>query len=149
MNWVTRENVRVGRAACAWLIQTHVDQGATIAYVSREEIAEHTEAGATAFHVKGSEYEHTADRTPFEAMLAKHGLDREPAFALMGRIINGADTSNTRYNQPEGPGVRAIVEGLRRTEPGDQQIIDASRPLFDALYAYCVAETASVHRAPR
>ena len=29
---------------------------------------------------------------------------------LLGKIVNGADTDNTLYRQPEGPGLEAIAE---------------------------------------
>ena len=49
----------------------------------------------------------------FEAILKKHGLTNDPALVLLGKIVNGADTDNTLYNQPEGSGLEAIAEGFR------------------------------------
>jgi hypothetical protein len=40
---------------------------------------------------------------PFEAILKKYKLMEDPALVLLGRIVNGADTDNTLYHQPEVP----------------------------------------------
>jgi hypothetical protein len=48
-----------------------------------------------------------------EAILKKYKLTYDPALLLLGRIVNGADTDNTLYHQPEGPGFEAIAEGFR------------------------------------
>ncbi|HEY2354387.1 MAG TPA: chromate resistance protein ChrB domain-containing protein [Gaiellaceae bacterium] len=138
MKWVTREDVRIGRICCSWLISEKVDPGAEIAYLPGSEIEHHVEAGAIPFHVQGVEFDHRDGKTPFEAILEHHGLRDDPALDLMGRIVNGADTDNTLYEQPEGPGLRAISEGYRALHPGDDPAILAGmRPVVDALFAYC------------
>jgi hypothetical protein len=147
MQWVTRADVRIGRIACTWLITNHVDPGGEIAYVPGPEVQSHIDAGAIPFHVKGVEFDHKDGHTPFEAILAKHGLADDPALAFMGRVINGADTDNSLYNQPEGPGLKALSEGYRALHPGDDPAILASTaPLMDALYAYCQGKVATPSR---
>ena len=36
-----------------------------------------------------------------------------PALILLGKIVNGADTDNSLWNQPEGLGLEAMAEGFR------------------------------------
>jgi hypothetical protein len=145
MRWVTRDNVRVGRVACTWLIERFIDPGGTIEYVDREDVDTIVEAGAVAFHTRGSRFNHNEGHTPFEALLEAHDLSGDPALALMGRIVNGADTNNTMFNQPEGPGLRAIVEGLRELHPADDRaVLDAGARVCDAVYAYCRHQTARI-----
>lgn len=56
----------------------------------------------------------------------------------MGRIVNGADTDNALYRQPEGPGLEAIAEGFRHLGFGDNhETLAAESIVYDALYAYC------------
>jgi hypothetical protein len=145
MKWVTREHVRVGRMACSWLITRYIDREAQIAYLPLAEVAEAIKRdGATPFHVRGAEFNHRDRKTPFELMLERYDLNRDPALALLGRIINGADTDNTSYNQPEGPGVRAVTEGFRTMGlSGDKEIVDRAAVVFDALLAYCQERTTS------
>jgi hypothetical protein len=139
MHWVTREKVRVGRIACSWLIRRFVDPEGEISYLPGDQIAEYIERNhAIAFHVRGAEFNHRDRKTPFELMLEKYELTGDPALALLGRIVNGADTDNTLYHQLEGPGVRAVTEGIRTMGlAGDQEIVDRGSFVFDALYAYC------------
>jgi hypothetical protein len=147
MQWVTREDVRIGRIACTWLIREHVDPQAEIAYVPAAEIPARIEAGAIPFHVKGVEFDHRDGKTPFEAILEHHGLTSDPALALLGQIINGADTDNSLYGNAQGPGVKALSEGYRAQHPGDDAaVLAAMTPDIDALFAYCKAKAATPSR---
>ena len=57
---------------------------------------------------------------------------------LLGKIVNGADTDNTLWSQPEGPGLEAIAEGFRHLGYTDDHAINAAEWIvYDALYAYC------------
>lgn len=144
VKWVTREDVKVGRMACSWLIKRFVDPEAEIFYVPRSEVRATVEReSAIPFHVPGSELAHNPNGTSFEAILDKYDLRTDPALDLMGRVINGADTDNRRFNQPEGPGVRAIADGFRYLRlADDQERVMRSSIVFDALYAYCQQESA-------
>lgn len=54
------------------------------------------------------------------------------------KIVNGADTDNTLYNQAEGFGLNAIAEGFRHLGiKDDHEINTAEWVVYDALYAYC------------
>lgn len=56
----------------------------------------------------------------------------------MGKIVNGADTDNTLYHQPEGPGLNAVAEGFRQLGFRDDREINAAEWIvYEALYAYC------------
>ena len=139
MQWVTRKDVRIGRIACTWLIRNHIDPEAEIAYVPGPDIPAHIERGATPFHVKGVEFDHRDGKTPFEALLLHYDLDSGPLH-LLGRFINGADTDNSLYGQPEGPGIKTLSEGYRALHPGDDAaVLAAMMPVLDALHAYCAA----------
>jgi hypothetical protein len=60
------------------------------------------------------------------------------ALVLLGRIVNGADTDNTLYHQPEGPGLEAVAEGFRHLGFKDDHAQNAAEWIvYDALYAYC------------
>jgi hypothetical protein len=52
--------------------------------------------------------------------------------------VNGADTDNTLWNQPESAGVNAIADGFRHLGFKDDREINAAQWIvYDALYAYC------------
>ena len=139
MKWITRERVKVDRVACPWLIRKFVDPDAEFVFVPADKVmAEAERLGATPLDVKGVELGHHGKECSFEAILKKHNLDTDPALALLGRIVNGADTDNTLYHQPEGPGLNAMAEGFRHLGlKDDHAILAAESIVYDALYAYC------------
>jgi hypothetical protein len=139
MKWITRERVKVDRVACPWLIRKFVDPEAEFLFVPAGQVMEVAEKeGAVPFDVEGVELGHHGAECSFEAILKKHGLTADPALALLGRIVNGADTDNSLWNQPEGPGLEAIAEGFRHLGfRDDHEINRAEWIVYDALYAYC------------
>jgi len=139
MKWITRERVKVDRVACPWLIKKFVDKEAVFYFVPADEVPKEAERlGANPFDAPGVELGHHGKECSFEAVLRKHNLMGDPALALLGKIVNGADTDNTLYNQPEGPGLAAIAEGFRHLGFKDDHVINAAEWIvYDALYAYC------------
>jgi len=94
--------------------------------------------GATPYDVKGVELGHHGQECSFEAIVKKYNLTNDAALVLLGKIVNGADTDNTLWNQPEGPGLEAIAEGFGRLGYKDDHEQNAAEWLvYDALYAYC------------
>jgi hypothetical protein len=144
MKWITREKVKVDRVACPWLIQKFVDPQAEFLFVPADQVMAVAEReGATPFDVKGVELGHHGQECSFEAILRKYDLIKEPALALLGKIVNGADTDNALWQQPEGPGLEAIAEGFRHLGLADDHaMLQAESIVYDALYAYCQAMVA-------
>jgi hypothetical protein len=139
MKWITRERVKVDRVACPWLIKKFVDAEAEFFFVPVEKVSEEaSRLGATPFDVKDAELGHHGQECSFEAILKKYDLTGDPALVLLGKIVNGADTANLLYQQPEGAGLSAIAEGFRHLGyPDDHAINAAEWIVYDALYAYC------------
>jgi hypothetical protein len=139
MKWITRERVNVDRVACPWLIKKFVDPQAEFFFVPAERVLSEAERlGATPFDVKGVELGHHGKECSFEAILDKYSLTENPALVLLARIVNGADTDNTLYFQPESPGLKAIADGFRRIGLRDDHEINAAEWIvYDALYAHC------------
>jgi len=139
MKWVTRKNANVDRVACPWLIRRFIDHDAEFLYVPVEEVAAVAEQeSAIPYDVKDVELGHHGKECSFEAILKKYKLTEDPALVLLGRIVNGADTDNTLYHQPEGPGLEAIAEGFRHLGYKDDHAQNAAEWIvYDALYAYC------------
>ncbi len=139
MKWITREKVKVDRVACPWLIQKFVDPQAEFLFVSADQVMSIAEReGAIPYDVKGVELGHHGLECSFEAILKKYNLMDNPALILLGKIVNGADTDNTLYQQPEGPGLEAVAEGFRHLGFKDDHALNAAEWIvYDALYAYC------------
>lgn len=141
MKWITREHVKVDRVACPWLIKRFVDAQAELLFVPADQVMEVAEReGATPYDVAGVELGHHGQECSFEAILKRYGLMSDPALALLGKIVNGADTDNTLWRQPEGPGLEAIAEGFRHLGlKDDHEVVEKESIVYDALYGYCQA----------
>ena len=139
MKWITREKVKVDRVACPWLIKKFVDKDAEFFFVSAEQVqAEAARLGAIPFDVPNVELGHHGKECSFDAIVKKYDLAKDPALVLLSRIVNGADTDNSLYQQPEGPGLNAIAEGFRHLGLKDDHAVNAAEWIvYDALYAYC------------
>ena len=139
MKWITRAHVKVDRVACPWLIRKFVDKDAEFYFVPADQVMSEAERlGAIPYDVKGVELGHHGKECSFEAILNKYSLTDDQALALLGKIVNGADTDNTLWNQPEGAGLQAIAEGFRLLGyKDDHEINTAEWIVYDALYAYC------------
>lgn len=139
MKWVTREKVKVDRVACPWLIRKFIDKDAEFLFVPESEVMSVAERdGAIPYDVKGVEFGHHGKECSFDALVKKHKLDGDPALVLLAKIVNGADTDNTLWNQPEAAGLNAVAEGFRHLGfKNDHEVIAAEAIVYDALYGYC------------
>jgi hypothetical protein len=139
MKWITREHVKVDRVACPWLIRKFVDPNAVFLFVPADQVlGEAGRLSAIPFDIPGVELGHHGKECSFDAIVKKYGLLQDPALVLLAKIVNGADTDNSLWNQPESAGLNAIAEGFRHLELGDDQAVNAAEWIvYDALYAYC------------
>jgi hypothetical protein len=143
--WITREHPRVDRVACPWLIERFVDKDAEFLYVASDKVAaEAKRAGATPYDIKDADLGHHGAECSFDAFVHRYALDKDPAMAYMAKVIRGADTDDKDLT-PESRGVEALLDGVRAMHhPNDQEQRRASRPILDALYAYCQSKVKSV-----
>jgi len=141
MRWITREKVKVDRVACPWLIRKFVDPNAEFLFVPADQVMTiAAEKKATPFDVKDVELGHHGKECSFDAIVKKYALGKDPALALLAKIVNGADTDNELWNQPESAGLEAIADGfLRLGWKDDHELNAAEWIVYDALYAYCQA----------
>jgi hypothetical protein len=139
MKWITREKVKVDRVACPWLIRRFVDPQAEFLFVPADRVAEVVrQEGGTSYDCKGDELGHHGQECSFDAIIRKYQLTGDPALVLLGRIVNGADTDNALWNQPESAGLNAVAEGFRYLGfASDMAQNEAEWIVYDALYAYC------------
>lgn len=142
MNWITRENAKVDRIACPWLIRRFIDPDAEFLYVPASDVPEvAAREGATAYDMPGVELGHVDGRCSFESILLKFGLTTDPALVALGRIVHAADVAADIGTAPEGAGLKAIAHGFALLwERDDHRKIELECPLYDALYAWCQAQ---------
>ena len=139
MKWITREHVKVDRVACPWLIKKFIDPNAEFHFVAADQVMHEAQRlGATPFDVPRVELGHHGKECSFEAILKTHRLAEDAALRLLAKIVNGADTDNSLWHQPESAGLKAIAEGFRHLNFRDDHEINAAEWIvYDALYAYC------------
>jgi hypothetical protein len=139
VKWVTRERVKVDRVACPWLIKKFIDPAAEFLFVPAEQVMTVAgREGAIPFDVPGVEFGHHGKECSFDALVGKYELGRDPALVLLAKIVNGADTDNSLWNQAEAAGLNAVAEGFRHLGyRDDHELIAAEAVVYDALYAYC------------
>ena len=93
---------------------------------------------AIPYDVKDVELGHHGKECSFDAVVKKYELGRDPAIVLLAKIVNGADTDNALWNQPEAAGLNAVAEGFRHLGFKDDHAINAAQWIvYDAMYAYC------------
>ena len=148
MRWITRENVKVDRVACPWLIKRFIDPGAEFLFVPGDQVLEVAEReGARSYDTAGAEYTHRDGKCSFDVLVEEFDLASDPALVRLAQIVHAADVTEDRGTSPEGPGLYAIAHGfalLHGTE--DHRKIELETPMYDALYEWCQQETSSADR---
>jgi len=139
MRWITRENIKVDRVACPWLIKRFVDHDAEFLFVPESELlAAAAREDATPFDAtRFAEVtlNHRGDRCTFEAILEDFHLS-DPALQRLGHIVRAADVKGQESVAPEGIGLRAVAQGFAALGLADEERLRLQFPIYDALYAY-------------
>lgn len=136
MKWITRENVKVDRVACPWLISRFVDAEPEFIFVPANQVASKAgELGATPFDIDGCELGHHGEDVSFNSILKKYSL-RGPALELLGEIVRAADSTPSDPH-PAGEGLRWVASGFSALGLSDHEILQREFVVYDALYAEC------------
>ena len=148
MKWVTRENAKVDRIACPWLIRRFIDKDAEFLYVPADEVPAVAEReGAIPYDVSGVELGHVDGRCSFESIMLKYGLTANAALVEVAKIVHAADVSADIDTVPEGRGLKAIAHGFSLLfGQDDRKKIELESPMYDALYAWCQHRLEGSHR---
>jgi hypothetical protein len=139
MKWITRENAKVDRVACPWLIRRFIDPGAEFLFVPAADVAAvAAREGAIPYDVPGVELGHVDGRCSFESLLLKYALTADPALVALGKIVHAADVAADVETAPEGRGLKAVAHGFALLlGRDDARKIELEGPVYDALYAWC------------
>jgi hypothetical protein len=147
MRWITRENIKVDRVACPWLIKRFVDPDAEFLFVPEQELltAARRENAIPfdATRLPEVKLNHRGDRCTFEAILEDFNL-ADAALHRLGSIVRAADVKGQELEAAEGVGLRAIAEGFASLDLPDGERLRLQFPVYDALYEY-----ARINLAPR
>jgi hypothetical protein len=146
MKWITRENAKVDRIACPWLIKRFIDEDAEFLFVPKDQVLpEADHQGAIPFDVTGVELGHVDGRCSFESIILKYGLTDNAFLARMAKIVHAADVSADLAMSPEGAGLKAIAHGFSLLHGvDDHKKMELEFPMYDALYAWCQEQVQQV-----
>jgi hypothetical protein len=129
--WVTREAVFVDRIASAWLIRRFIDPEARFTFVAADGYV--PAAGELRFDMFEAEFTHEGDRCTFETLLARFGLQADPALRAIGEIVHDIDVKDAKYGRAEVAGVERLLTGVAAKYPADVERLAHGAALFDAL----------------
>ena len=139
MRWITRQNAKVDRVACPWLIRRFIDPQAEFLFVSEDELLERArQEGATPFDATRFpevKLNHRGERCTFEAILEDYKLT-DPALHRLALIVRGADLRGQEQVSPESLGLRAIAQGFALSGISDDERLVREFPIYDALFEY-------------
>lgn len=139
MKWITRENVKVDRVACPWLIRRFVDPNAEFLFVPESELlkaaGQHHATPYDAPRIAEIKLNHRGNRCTFEAIIEDYKLD-DPALHRLALIVRAADVKGQEHVAPEGIGLRALAEGFANLGLSDEERLRRQFPVYDALYQF-------------
>ena len=143
MKWVTRENIKVDRVACPWLIRHFIDATAEFVFLPHDTVWASISDG-TVFDVPGCELGHHGEDVSFDSILKKYDL-RDPPLLLLAEIVRAAD-SQPANPHPAGEGLRWIALGFSVLGLSDHEILEREFVVYDALYAECKRRVGAASR---
>ena len=128
--WATRKRPWVDRLATAWLVLRFVDPSAGFVWI---DCPRKCPKSAVGFDFDGATFTHADGKVTFEVVAQTFGLAEDAALKRIGDLVHYIDVGGIPVD--EAAGVEAIVRGQLAQHPGDDELLTASLPLFDALYA--------------
>ena len=139
MKWITRENVKVDRVACPWLIRRFVDPQAEFLFVPEEQLLQAARReGAIPFDA--------SRLSEVNSIIGKSAIRLRPSSKITSSLIRRFSVSHLSSGElmskgqehvsPESIGLRAIAHGFAATGISDEERLSREFPVYDALYEY-------------
>ena len=128
--WVTRPGVKIDRMASAWFIRRFVDPKARFRFADP---GTPKRDGEIRFDMVGGEFTHEKNRCTLETLVGRIGLPDKGVRAI-AEIVHDLDLKDAKFNRPEAPGVRMLLDGLMARCEQDQERIERALAIFDDLH---------------
>ena len=132
--WVTRQGVHVDRIACAWVIRRFIDPAAVIKFVPGK--GYRPGPGELRFDMFEGEITHEADRCSMEVLLARAGLEGDPALQAIAEIVHDIDLKDGKFGREEAVGIARLIAGIAMGSADDDERVTRGGAVFDDLYQY-------------
>ncbi|MCH2075410.1 MAG: chromate resistance protein [Rhodobacteraceae bacterium] len=142
--WVTRHRPKIDRIACPWLLRRFVDPRAEVMFVPPKEVMAVAERfGATAFDCPNAPFRDADQKSSFDALLAEFQL-YIPALNKVADMVRAADLDDLAA-EPQAAGLLAASVGFSKMFKNDHEQMEATFPLYDALYRWARDGQAETH----
>lgn len=139
MKWITREDIKVDRVACPWLIKRFIDPQAEFLFVEEknllDEAKQHDAIPFDAPKIESIKLNHRGPRCTFEAIIEDYAVS-DPTLIRLALIVRAADVKGQESVAAEGIGLRSIAQGFAAMGLSDEDRLTLQFPIYDALYAY-------------
>lgn len=147
LRWVTRRGLHIDRLACAWVVRRFIDPEARFRFTGDPSAP--LAAGEIGFDMPGAAIGHEEGGCSMETLIARAGLT-DPRLRYVADIVHDIDIKDGRHGHPETAGLEQLLVGLLTSTPSDDDRLDRSLVLFDALHsAPATAMSASTGAVPR
>ncbi|MGH7724082.1 MAG: chromate resistance protein ChrB domain-containing protein [Candidatus Eiseniibacteriota bacterium] len=131
LRWVTRRGLLIDRLACAWVIRRFIDPEARFRFTANP--AAPLAAGEIGFDMPGAAIAHEEGGCSMETLIARAGL-KDPLLRYVADIVHDIDIKDGRHGRPETAGFEQLLVGLLTSTPSDDDRLERSLVLFDALH---------------
>jgi len=127
--WATRQRPWVDRLATAWLVRRFIDRQPTFAWLADPKKCPESALG---YDFDGATFTHVGDKVTFEVVAASFGLLEDRALQRFAALVHYIDVGGIPVD--EAAGFETLVRGLQARHAGDDELLAAAVPLFDAFY---------------
>jgi hypothetical protein len=132
--WATRKRPWVDRLATAWLVQRFIDRQPRFIWLADPQKCPRAALG---YDFDGATFTHVGDKVSFEVVAESFGLMQDPALQRLGAIVHDIDVGGIAAE--EAPGLEMLIRGLQARHRGDDALLAAAMPVFDACHAALAA----------
>ena len=144
--WLTRSRPGIDRMASAWLIRRFIDPEATFVF---GEPGPKRESGTITFDMFEGDFTHEGDRCTFEVLCRRFEV-KDRRLSDIAELVHDLDLKDGRYGRADAVVLAALIEGLRRLQKKDDELLEQGMALFEALYqGQATAETGAPTRQMR
>ena len=133
VQWVTRPQIRVNRAATAWLIRRFIDPKAKFKFVAAREYRH--QAGELRFDMFDGEFTHQGELCSFEVLLARFEIT-DAALRPIAEIVHDIDLKDEKYDRPDNAGFEHLINGIAMAHAEDEVRLQRASAVLDDLYEY-------------
>jgi hypothetical protein len=137
--WVTRERPYIDRLASFWLVRRFIDNDAKLAFISPQEEMK-KDPGLVYFDMAGVEFTHRDRLITFEVLAAAFGL-QDRGTTRLAALVRAIDLKEDLEGLEEAKTLKDLVDGLVSITPKDDELVQRTLLIFDALYTVYQGES--------